>query len=363
MAEYRYIFADLLTNEVTCELPLSGVTFSRRLNKAGSFGGSFGLRREGFDDATIIEGTTPGRTVLYIERDGALVWGGVIWSRTWQEQSYSFQYAGQTFESFFFKQDIRNSLIYVNTDQRNILIDLIEKCQAYPFRDLGVITPLPFSNSILRSVTFNDYEAWTFGKAIDYMVEYAQGFDYTIDVRYGTNGDAQKVLLTDDRLGTPVSTSQLVFDYPGSIKNFWYPENASRAATTVYGIGAGEGSSMLRVILTSQQLLDVGYPELVEFYTNKDVSISGTLISKTASELARLVVPLSVPTYETNPEMQPKFGSYQLGDYAKMSIESPRFPDGKDFTTRIVGWDVTPTSSESQEQVKIVVSGEDENDG
>lgn len=360
-ASYRYIFADLLTNAVLMELPLRGVTFGRLLNKPGNFQGSFSLNSGTFSNADIIEATTPGRTAYYIERNGGLVAGGIVWSRTYQEQAWAFQFTGQSFESFSYGEDIRTTLSYVNVDQRNILIDLFNKLQSYSYRNLAIIVPPPFSpNNILRSVTFNNYEVWDFGKAIDYMIGYANGFDYTIDVAYDTNGNPAKYLVTNDILGTPQATSQLAFDYPGNIKNFWIPENAAKGATTISGVGAGEGSAMLRSISTNQSLLDAGYPELVRFYTNKDVTIPNTLASQVVANLKQLKVPVSVPTYELNPEIPPFLGDYQLGDFGKFHLESPRYPNGFDTIARVIGWDVTPPSSESTEQVKLIIAGEDD---
>ena len=36
---YRYLLADLLTNDIIAELPLTGVAFTEQLNQAGSFSG------------------------------------------------------------------------------------------------------------------------------------------------------------------------------------------------------------------------------------------------------------------------------------------------------------------------------------
>jgi len=36
---YRYLFADLLTNSIIAELPLTGVAFGSQLNQAGTFQG------------------------------------------------------------------------------------------------------------------------------------------------------------------------------------------------------------------------------------------------------------------------------------------------------------------------------------
>jgi hypothetical protein len=36
---YRYLLADLVTNEIIAELPLTGVSFTQQLNQAGTFQG------------------------------------------------------------------------------------------------------------------------------------------------------------------------------------------------------------------------------------------------------------------------------------------------------------------------------------
>ncbi len=36
---YRYLFADLLTNDILAELPLTGVSFTQQLNQAGALQG------------------------------------------------------------------------------------------------------------------------------------------------------------------------------------------------------------------------------------------------------------------------------------------------------------------------------------
>lgn len=369
MSSYRYIFADLLTNSVLAELDLESATFGRVLNKAGLFQAYIGLGMTGLSDSDIINATIPGRTAIYVERTGtgdkagSLIWGGILWSRVWSEEQKKFQLNGQTFESFAYQEDIRTTLSYVNMDQRNILCDLFNKMQAYKYRNIGIIVPSSFPNNILRSTSFFDYEVNTFGLAIEYMIGYAQGFDYTIEVNYDTNGNPAKILRVDDVLGTPVSTSQVVFDYPGNLDDFIVPENAINGCTTISAIGAGEGSAMVRGLQTNQKLLDGGYPELVDIFTDKSVSDPSTLASKAVQQLVVQQVPLSVPTYTTFPDKEPKFGTYKLGDYAQFKLQSQRFaqlPNSTlETTARIVGWDITPTQESSPEQVKLIVSGQD----
>ena len=81
---YRYLLADLITNEIIAELPLTGVAFTQQLNQAGTFSGH--LLLSGINSAAfnVDASTTPGRNGIYVDRDGVLVWGGVIWGRSYK---------------------------------------------------------------------------------------------------------------------------------------------------------------------------------------------------------------------------------------------------------------------------------------
>lgn len=371
MPEYTYIFADLLTDNINLELPLYGTWFNHELNKPGNMTFTFSLDSEGFDNKDVLEGTIPGRTSIYVDRDGSLIWGGIVWSRTYQSQAKNLSYTAQTFESFLNKQYIEENLLFAGDDQRNILIDLINHMQTKEGANIGLLVPEKFTpategfqKAIQRVVSFSKHQVWTYGRAVEYMIEFADGFDYSIDVRYGTGRVPQKVVRVNNVLGAPIGATgnELVFDYPGSIKNYWFPENASRAAVSTIGVGAGDDDGKLLTKVVQEDLLVQGYPDLQETYTNTDVSRLGTLEDQTklASELNR--VPISVPTFQLSPGVGPKVGSYQLGDFARFDIEDPRFPDGKTFNTRVVGYEIRPPRSGEQEDVKLIIPGEEDVD-
>ena len=368
MAQYRYLFSDLLTNVVNLELPLFGVTYGRRINKAGnatfscSLGnkGTVGIPGDvGFSDQDILDATQPGRSCLWIERNGQIVWGGIIWSRTYQSQASVLSYTAQTFESYLYKQVIEVKRSFVVQDQRQILSDLVNHMQSKPYANIGIIVPGIYDSSpaIPRTVDFFSYVGWTYGRAVEYLINYALGFDYTIDVAYDTNYNLTKTLNVANVLGLSTNISQITFDYPGNIKNYFYPESATEAITSMLGFGGGDGAPMTRTKYIKQALLDAGYPDLQESYDNKNIFNINTLVSQTQAAGDLAVAPIIIPTIEVNPEIEPIFGSYNLGDYFKMHVQDLRFPAGKDITTRILGWDAVPSSSVSQEEVKLVVIG------
>lgn len=370
-ATYRYLFADLLTNSVQGELPLQGVTFGRRLGKAGNFQGSFGLDYTGFPNGDVLDMTEPGRTALYIERNNTnpllagkqLVWGGIIWTRSWGEEGKSLQMTGQTFESFPYQCDLRTTLDYsLGKDQRNVIFDIWRVLQAMTSRNIGVTVPSDYSpNNIVRNNQYFKYGAWNFGKIIEDQQALLNSPDYTIDCAYDINGNPAKLLHVNDVLGNPISQTQLTFDYPGNVNTFWWPENAAQGATSEAGVGAGQDASMIQSLVTNAFLLADGYPDLTQFYTNKDTQTQALLDSQTAQALATILIPITIPTVQLNPELLPQFGSYGLGDYANFVVKSPRFVrEGGTRTTtqRIVGWDITPNSSQSTEQVRIYLPGQ-----
>lgn len=111
LAEYRYYVADILTNTVIAEIPFTGVSFERALSKAGSFSGQIPVI-----DATkhlnLYESTMPGKTALYVLRNGVCVWGGIIWSRSYSPSSKTLTVDGQEWISYLYHRAVWQTLYY-----------------------------------------------------------------------------------------------------------------------------------------------------------------------------------------------------------------------------------------------------------
>lgn len=102
---YRYFTADLLTNSIIAEVPFKGVSYERSLKSAGSFSGSIAVL-----DATaaynLYDSTLPGRTALYVVRNNVCVWGGIIWSRSYNAISKELSVSGSEFTSYLHHRNI-----------------------------------------------------------------------------------------------------------------------------------------------------------------------------------------------------------------------------------------------------------------
>ena len=82
VAVYRYYTADILTNTVIAELDLKDVSYERSIKAAGSFSGKANVLTN-TAAMDLYESTLPGKTAIYILRNGDCVWGGPIWSRNY----------------------------------------------------------------------------------------------------------------------------------------------------------------------------------------------------------------------------------------------------------------------------------------
>jgi hypothetical protein len=110
-AEYRYYVADLLTNNVIGEIPFTNVSYERALSKAGGFSGSIPVI-EATAALNLYESTMPGKTALYILRNGVCVWGGIIWSRSYNPTNKTLQVDGQEFISYLYHRAVWQTLYY-----------------------------------------------------------------------------------------------------------------------------------------------------------------------------------------------------------------------------------------------------------
>lgn len=108
---YRYYVTDLLSNEILGELPLSSVSYSRTNRRPGDFNGSvpFIPDTAGLD---LYESTMPGKTGLYVMREGKCVWGGIIWSRSYNAESRQLEIGAAEFLSYLYHRNIWKTIQY-----------------------------------------------------------------------------------------------------------------------------------------------------------------------------------------------------------------------------------------------------------
>jgi hypothetical protein len=354
MSTYRYLFADLLTNTVTAEYPLYGVWCTKKLSGSGNVTFSIKLGSIQYPTQDILENTTPGKTAFYIERDGVIIWGGIVWTRTYQAASKSLSFTGQTFESYAYVRRSHNDLFYEGIDQCAVVLDLWTKIQTPTEGNIDVVLPSAPIVSKLIDLTVYAYEHKKYGDIIDELVKQHDGFDWTIDVGYSA-GVITKSLRINETIGTRYPDSNLVFEFPGIISNYYYPENASQASTLFTAVGAGDSSSALTVYFTDEEKLAAGFPIIDNIAVFKDQDNLTNLTNVGRQQAHQLSAPIATPSFEIISGREPIFGSYGLGDEAYLTITDVRFPETLTLIQRIVGWEFRPAETDNAEEIKLII--------
>lgn len=366
-ATYTYLFVDILSNRVINEFPCYGTWFSRQLSGAGQMTATIALNTAQYSNADIKGATTPAKAALYVLRNDAVVWSGPIWSRTYNSQGSSLQLSGQTWESWLDMFYPDSSLRYTSIDQRNIVIDLVTKLQAVALQNAQFTLPSNFPTVVSRTENFPFEDLKSYGELVEYLSEYDTGFDYEIVGYMDGNGVLQRyVNLGYPQLGRTQTQSGLVFDYPTSITDYYYTENASDGAVKVYGVGGppSDTAAPIRSTYVQSDLVTNGYPLLQKVFTNGDVTIQRTLDAQTVLFGNSKRSPVVGWTINVDPTIDPVVGTWQLGDQAHITIEDQGFfEDPFSGYVRVVGWELTPPQSGSVESLKLVLEGDGSSGG
>lgn len=363
MADYTYVFADLRTDEILGELPLDDVKFGRRLNEPGAWSGSIPLGDQRITALDPIGLTRPGRTAVYIDRDGTLVDGGIVWTRrfaTSGDDAGKLMLAGNGFWSYIGRRVIHSLLTFAATDQVDVVSAILAALEFETGGDIGLNISVEASG-VLRDRTYYAYELKSAAEAIEQLAAVLNGFDFRVTVSGDVAAPVKTVEVGYPRIGELAVDSPLMFERPGNVLEYEWPEDATRLATRSYAVGAGEGDDMLVAASTRTDMLDLGYPLLDQQVSYKDVRVLATLQEHADADVDAVATPVTIPSLTVRGDVEPVAGTYDAGDDCRLTITDDRFPDGLDTYARVVAFDVQPPTGEQLETVTIHLGEVDSN--
>ncbi len=352
MAVYRYFTTDLLTGQPLADLPLNDTTLDVKLNAAGPLSTRLPLADPLVRAIDPVGSTLPGRTALYVDRDGVLLWGGIIWMRRYSSKTGSLLLDCAEFESWLSAQLIATDTQFVGVDQLAITQALVNTAQAAPNGNIG-ITVGTETSGVLRDRTYDAAQLTPVLQAIQQMGAADNGFDFAIDVAYSGTSVTKSLHLGYPRRGVTARNSGLVFEHPGNIQEYEWPEDATQQATTVYAVGSGVGAGRPVYTQTNTDLLDAGYPALAYKSTYIDIDSPAALLAHAKADAKAFKYPVSVPKLTVRGDLDPLVGSYTVGDEIRVRITDDRFPGtptavGLDTAKRIIAIQVKPPGAAAE---------------
>lgn len=360
---YRYLIADLITNEIIAELPLTGVAFTQQLNTAGTFTGHLLLSGINTAAFNVDASTIPGRNGIYVDRDGVLVWGGIIWGREYNSASQFLTLQAREFISYFEHRRITQTVDFAGIDQLVIAKTLVEDAQDAPSGDIGIVynTEGETTSGVLVDRVYYSYELKTVFNAIQDLSRQQDGFDFHVDVYYDPfTGVPVKAFNTYyPKVGTSYDINDsgaLMFEFPaGNVVEYEYPEDGSIVANTVYALGAGSNEGKLIGTAQSADFLAAGWPLLEAQANYSDITDQTVLDNLAIGQVVATSYPPTTIKLTAPPYIDPVFGTYEVGDEARILITDSRFPQTLDEPYRIVALSVQP-GEDGPERVTLTLT-------
>lgn len=256
--------------------------------------------------------------LLWVERAGVLVWGGIIWGVNGDVSSNSLSIAAGGFHSYTRRRFIRpNTLSYSSTDQLTIARDLIDQMEAFN-GSLGIINTSETSTSgVLRDREYSWWLRKNYGEAIDQLAAVNDGFDFRYALSYQSGVPTVEFVTSYPKIGRSTS---FVFDLGSNVELLSFQRDGASMANEVDALGEGEGPNKLIKTATSPSTLAT-YPLLQSVVSFTDVTSETTLGTHAQFVLARGLHPIDQYTVRLAPSGPPTFGAYLVGDRVNLRGE------------------------------------------
>jgi len=343
MAQYRVLISSATDPaDFQAELPFSSLSYTETLNDSGSCTVTLPLVIEDPEALQIMTKANldTASTLVWVEREGVLVWGGIVWGISGNVGGNTLTVNASGFHSYLRRRVIRKRANYVAQDQLAVarsLVDLAEDVAG----SLGIISTSATNTS--GKVINRLYNAWDrkpFGEAIEQLAEVESGFDFSYQVAYDVNGTPTVEFVTDyPALGR---ATNYVFDLDGNAEALSFTRDGSARVNEVDALGAGEGPNKRILTRTNPAALSTE-PLLQSTVTVGDVVIADTLSNHAGRVLSRGADSAVQYAISVDPAGVPGITEYRLGDIVELRASYGYLDDSGDY--RIVQKAVSADSS------------------
>lgn len=326
MSGYRLLYTRLRTGQLLGELPAVSFGFVDEINAAGSFNATIAL-----DDvasieapgahpipessstidspqAVTLETLIPAATGVYVERDGVILWGGVIWTAVLSLESATIEIGAEGFLSYLWRIGIRNDLSY-NADQAVIAANLVNYAMGQPGASIG-IAPASVAATTTRVRNYLAAERKPVGEALTQLAAVDGGFDFSFVHTLSGSMFSTLFVPTTNTIGRLTAHT---FDLGTNMSALELSLDGAQVANLVEVFGQTIGETTTAGFAYDSASLAT-YPLLERSETAGDVKETPTLTAKAARSLRRRSVALRRARVEVFPDGEPSLGAYQVGD-------------------------------------------------
>ncbi|MFJ5291371.1 MULTISPECIES: hypothetical protein [unclassified Streptomyces] len=358
---YRAVFCDLRTDRVLDVLPLTETKFDDYIGKSGSLSATVPL-----PDAALAgrarAALVPGRTAVWLERDGDIWWGGVLWTCTPSSDErgrVQVEFQAGTFDSYLDHRILAQDVSYTALDQFEIARLLVAHAQEQPGGDIGIQLGHEMSG-VARDCVLAYSSLTRIRELLDQQAQLADGFEWRVHCYRDAEGRRAKRL----QLGHPTITTSsfdIVLDHPGQVITYSLPADSTVQADVWVARGdspntdQSEESQPLTVAVESPGDLADGWPRLESTSDHSGVTDEATLRSLAGAELARQRMPEVIP--EITVRLDGRISPALLGAGIRLRLRDLWHQEPQDERYRIVGIAVEPPQRTKAETATLYLEG------
>lgn len=262
-----------------------------------------------------MENLRPGSTAIFVERDGVVLWGGVLWTVRSNLSSYTAELGASDFMSYLERVHIYQDLLYANQDQGFIAKDLLDRAMVKSGTGLNLVAIQPEASKS-RYRYYPAVERKSFGSAIQQLANVNDGFDWRFEYSYSGEGDRinTALVMSTEPIGRLTS---FVFELGTNMGLLDYSLDGTAVANYAEAWGQGEGGDgHFRASFDATSL--AASPLLEAIQTFSDVKNYDTLQQKADDMVLRGKDPIERVEIGTFPNSVPVIGSYEVGDRVKV---------------------------------------------
>jgi hypothetical protein len=318
----RFLREDIMSGVVT-DITLENWSYGETLNRPDALNASVPLTS---DDATE-EILDPWRTAIYAVRGTNVEFGGILTPPSLSLGAASLSINCFGWLGYFDHRIIRKDYTPSNTDQFTIFKHLVDDAQDEATFgddfDLGITVTWDALSGVERDRS-DDYRPWqakNLGEALRQLAAVDDGFDFAMRYTLNTETDRidKEIVLYYPTKGR--DTGHL-FEYErGHQTNIVQRGFADPVDFAWVGDGWGSGNDETRIksAYVDETLRGV-YPPFDAAPSWSSVSQQVTLDDHTDAWFARSNRPRRVPVVRVDPDLDPMWGAYELGDTANFRI-------------------------------------------
>jgi hypothetical protein len=350
-SEFRYVTTNLYqsgstTNPIISELPFTNVNFTQQLNSIGTFQGEVLLSGINSTNLNAYEGTVPAKTILWVIYTDPFsyittpVWSGVIWAREYNSETQKLSITAQEMMSLYQRRRISTTQTFVFEDPAVVARSLLTYTESLSHGNTGLL--LGFNTTTYATNrTYYGYEYKSIYQAIKDLSSNFFDFQITPSAATGSLVNTFEIGTPIGRIYDPTSGVASVFQFPGNVTSYRFPEDGQAAANKLYGLGYGANNTKLIATAIDPTKIGTGgtWPLLEDSANYTDIPDVQLLKDTTLGQLNATSYPpttieVVIPTY-----IDPLFGwgygayslGYILGDEVRFDIKDDYFPNGVSF--------------------------------